>query len=350
MRMQVSFPQTRYQGSKLKLLNWFHPIFRKIDFDTALDAFGGTGAVSYMLKIMGKEITYNDLLTSNWYIGKALIENNSKKLDPSKIESLFHRKNGYNYRTTIQDQFKGIYYTNAEDKLLDIVVQNISYLEDQYEKSLAFFVLFQACIQKRPFNLFHRKNLYLRLNNVKRSFGNKKTWDTPFLELMLRALKEGNQAIYDNSRVNKAINFAIQDVPIPDEGYDLVYLDPPYISLKGVGVDYRDYYHFLEGICDYDKWEDLIDRDSKHKRLKLIKNDWNDPKQILKAFEESISKFQDSKLVISYRDPGIPSIEALKNILFNYKEDVSLFIKDYKYALTSKEKKVKEVLIFADNP
>jgi adenine-specific DNA methylase len=348
MNMHIPFPQTRYQGSKLKLLNWFQPIFRKIDFDTVLDAFGGTGAVSYMFKIMGKKTTFNDLLRSNWYIGKALIENNHIKLKPSKIESLYTTKNGYNYRTTIQDHFKDIYYTDDENILLDVVVQNIYNLKDQNEKALSFFALFQACIQKRPFNLFHRKNLYLRLNNVKRSFGNKKTWDTSFQELMLRAIKQGNKAIFDNSRSNEALNYSVLDISIPDEGYDLVYLDPPYLSPKGLGVDYRDYYHFLEGMCNYDRWEDLIDFSSKHRRLKLINNEWNDPKHFLKAVEKSISKFQESKLVFSYRDPGLPSINALKDVLLSYKKEISIYVKDYKYALTSKEKRVKEILLICE--
>ncbi|MFW9906925.1 MAG: DNA adenine methylase [Candidatus Thorarchaeota archaeon] len=346
--MQIPFPQTRYQGSKLKLLDWFQPIFQKIDFDSALDAFGGTGAVSYMFKRMGKEITYNDLLTSNWYIGKALIENNQMKIDSSKIRSLLKIKNGYNYHTIIQDYFKDIYYTDEENKLLDIVVQNISHLEDQYEKAFYYYALFQACIQKRPFNLFHRKNLYLRLNTVQRSFGNKKTWDTPFQDLMIRALKEGNQAIFDNTRNNKAINFSILDITLPDEGYDLVYFDPPYISPSGIGVDYRDFYHFLEGICNYNRWEDLIDLNSKHKRLKVVENEWNDPKQNFKAFEKTISKFQDSKLVISYRDPGMPGIGVLRNLLLSYKNNVSLFVKKYKYVLTSKKKNVREVLLVSE--
>ena len=346
--MQIPFPQTRYQGSKLKLLNWFHPIFQKIDFDTVLDAFGGTGAVSYLFKRMGKKVTYNDLLISNCYIGKALIENNNYKLDPLRIHQLFGRKNGFDYRTIIQDQYKDIYYTDEENKLLDIIVQNISTLENHFEKSLCFFALFQACIQKRPFNLFHRKNLYLRLNKVKRSFGNKKTWDTPFLELMLRAVLEGNKAIFDNSEINTAVNYSILDIPIPDEGFDLVYLDPPYISLTGIGVDYRDFYHFLEGICNYDQWENLIDLESKHKRLKLIENTWNDPKRIIKAFEKAIAKFQDSKLAISYRDPGIPSIQSLKDLILSYKKKTHLHVKDYKYALTSKEKRVKEILFYSE--
>ena len=37
------FPSTRYQGSKLKLLDWIWANIRDLPFDTALDAFGGNG-------------------------------------------------------------------------------------------------------------------------------------------------------------------------------------------------------------------------------------------------------------------------------------------------------------------
>ncbi|MFX1282871.1 MAG: DNA adenine methylase [Promethearchaeota archaeon] len=347
--MQVLFPQTRYQGSKLKLLDWFQPIFHNIEFDTVLDAFGGTSAVSHMFKRMGKEVTYNDILTSNWYIGKALIENNSTKFDLLKVRSLFEKKKGFSYLTTIQDQFQDIYYIDKENELLDIVVQNIFRLENQFEKAICFFALFQACIQKRPFNLFHRKNLYLRLNKVERSFGNKKTWDTPFEQLFLKAIKEGNHAVFDNQRVNKAFNYPILDLPLPDEGYDLVYLDPPYVSSQGIGIDYRDFYHFLEGICNYDCWESMIDYESKHRRLKIIHNGWTSPKKVLQEFEKTIEKFRDYKMIISYRDPGIPDIDTIKKILLSYKKNIIVQTKDYKYALTSTKKTVKEVIFLSKN-
>lgn len=346
--MKLNFPQTRYQGSKLKLIDWFAHIFQEIKFETVLDAFGGTGAVSYLFKKMSKEITYNDLLSSNWYIGKALIENNSTKFDLSKVGSIFNRKNGFDYSTIIRDQFQDIYYTNEENIFLDITVQNILQLKDLYEKSLCLFALFQACIQKRPFNLFHRKNLYLRVSNVKRSFGNKKTWDTPFPELIIRALKEGNQAVFNNNMFNKALNYPILEIPIPDDGFDLVYLDPPYISYQGVGVDYRDFYHFLEGICSYDNWEEMIDYKSKHRRLKRIPNKWIDPKHISKSFEKAIAKFHDSKMVISYRDPGTPSVETLEKIMLSYKKNVRIHTRDYKYVLASKQNSVKEVVFVSE--
>jgi len=33
--------------------------------------------------------------------------------------------------------------------------------------------------------------------------------------------------------------------------YDLAYIDPPYISAQGVGVDYLEFYHFLEGLVGW---------------------------------------------------------------------------------------------------
>ncbi|MFX0060571.1 MAG: DNA adenine methylase [Candidatus Hermodarchaeota archaeon] len=345
--MSIPFPQTRYQGSKLKLINWYLPIFHQIRFETVLDGFGGTGAVSHMFKRMGKKVTYNDYLISNWYIGKALIENSSIKLDLAGIPDLFEQKNHITYQTVIQDTFQDIYFTDEENHLLDILVQNIQQLENEYKKALAYFALFQACIQKRPFNLFHRKNLYIRFNDVERSFGNKKTWDTPFLVLFLRALKEANKSVFDNNQKNVAMNYSVFDIKIPEEGYDLVYLDPPYISPKGVGVDYRDFYHFLEGICMYGKWKSMLDYRSKHRRLIHDKSPWTNPNQISEAFEKTVKKFQDSKIVISYRNPGLPTLESLISILLSYKKEVNVEEKDYKYVLTSRRKRVKEILIIA---
>ncbi|MFX0173497.1 MAG: DNA adenine methylase [Candidatus Hodarchaeota archaeon] len=345
--LDIPFPKTRYQGSKLRLLNWLFPIFHELNFDTVLDAFGGTAVVSHLFKRMGKKVSYNDILISNWYIGKGLIENNSIYFDLNQVPELFKKIKGYSYSSVIQDQFRGIYYIDEENKLLDTVVQNIFRIENQYEKSLCFFALFQACLQKRPFNLFHRRNLNLRMNNVRRSFGNLKTWNTPFLELFQRAMIEANRAIFDNCRTNVAMNYCIFKIPIPDDGYDLVYLDPPYISEKGVGVDYYSFYHFLEGIIHYYEWERMIDYDSKHRRLKTVPNQWSTVGENLQAFEKVITKFQDSIIVISYREPGTPSIEELEDILLSYKASVNVYKKNYKYALTKKHQTVNEILLVA---
>lgn len=337
------FPSTRYQGSKFKLTQWIFDETSHLNFNTVLDAFGGTGSVSYMYKKMGKQVTYNDILKFNYLFGKALIENNGIKLTNKNINFILNQHDNISYKTTIQDNFKDTYFTDAENKWLDMVIANISNLDNEYEFAIAFFALCQSCIIKRPYNLFHRKNLYMRTSNVKRSFGNKKTWDTPFEEWFLKFVNEANNSIFDNGELNISLNKNAMDIE-DQNNFDLVYIDTPYISNKGSTVDYYAFYHFLEGLLLYDDWENNIDYNSKHHRLIPKKNVWNDKKAITNEFDNLINKYQDSTLVISYRSDGIPSQSQLTEIIEQYKEKV--IVKrygNYKYAL-SKNKKSEELL------
>ena len=53
-----SAPSTRYQGSKRRILPWLCKNIKDLEFDTVLDGFGGTGSVSYLFKLMGKQVTF----------------------------------------------------------------------------------------------------------------------------------------------------------------------------------------------------------------------------------------------------------------------------------------------------
>ncbi len=64
------FPTTRYQGSKRKILPWIYGHLKPLRFHTAIDVFGGTASVSYLLKKMGKQVTFNDSLRCNYLMGK----------------------------------------------------------------------------------------------------------------------------------------------------------------------------------------------------------------------------------------------------------------------------------------
>jgi len=197
------FPSTRYQGSKLKIVNWIWENIKDLEFHTALDAFGGTGCVAYMLKQKGKQISYNDILKFNWFIALALIENDSVTLSSDDIDFLVTKHKEIKYPTFVYDTFKDIYFTDEENQWIDIVVTNIGQLKNLYKKALAYYSLFQSCIIKRPFNLFHRKNLYLRFSDVERNFGNKTTWDTPFEAHFRKFIAEVNQAVFYNGWQNK---------------------------------------------------------------------------------------------------------------------------------------------------
>ena len=327
------FPSTRFQGSKLKIVDWIWEAVKDLDFDTTLDAFGGTGSVGYMLKCKGKGVTYNDILKFNWYIGTALIENNEVKLSEGDVEFLLKKHKQVKYPTFIYDTFKDIYFTDKENRWIDMVAMNVELLDDLYKKALAYFSLCQACIIKRPFNLFHRKNLYLRFSDVERNFGNKTTWDTPFEVHFRQFVAEANQAVFCNGRQNKALNLDVFDI----EGrFDLMYIDTPYISQKGVGVDYFGFYHFLEGLVNYHKWSEMIDYKTKHKRLKGNGSVWINKDKIIPAFDRLFAKFKNSIMVISYRSDGIPSIGELIHLLKKYKADVrELRRKNYKYVLST---------------
>ena len=206
--LTAEFPSTRYQGSKVKLVDWIWTQIGDLDFTTCLDAFGGTGAVAYRLKQAGKQVTYNDWLKFNYYFGLVLIENDQTHLDSDEVNWLLGKYNSQiTYPRLIRDNFHDIYFTDEENAWLDQTITNIRQLTDPYKFALAFFALAQACIIKRPYNLFHRKNLYIRQAEVERSFGNKTTWDKPFEEWFRTFATEANQAVFDKAQKTTVFPF-----------------------------------------------------------------------------------------------------------------------------------------------
>ncbi|MEO8611765.1 MAG: DNA adenine methylase [Chloroflexota bacterium] len=314
-----------------------------LKFDTVLDVFGGTGAISHLFKRMGKQVTYNDYLVFNHIIGMALIENSHVTLTREDMGWLLDLNLPGVYPDFIERTFSGVYFTDEENQWLDRIIYQIDHcLNNPYKQAVARFALFQACIIKRPYNLFHRANLYMRLAKVERSFGNKSTWDTPFETHFRAFVQQANLGVFDNRRANRALNCNALETPI---GADLVYIDPPYLNGKGVGVDYHGFYHFLEGLSDYPNWPLRIDYTSKHKRLLPRFSPWNSAATIFEAFEHLIARHQNSILVISYRDDGIPSKKQLIDIVGGYKKTIREAEKTQKYALSLRDSK--ELLLIA---
>ena len=333
------FPSTRYQGSKRKLLPWIYENIKELEFESALDIFGGTGVVSYLFKKMGKSVTYNDYLKCNAHIGEAIIENDVVMLSGDDLRFLFDFKESQS-KTSVEDTFKGIYYTDEENRWIDCLVENINRFDNIYsglvlrhKKAIAYYALFQSCIIKRPFNLFHRNNLYLRTAEVSRSFGNKKVWDRPFEVLFRRFTEEANDLVFSNGKTNRVLNqnaFEIEDV-----NCDLVYIDPPYFSKTRTPIvsDYRRMYHFLEGIARYDSWLDLIDYDSSNLRLKDNHNHCSTERGLVDALDKLFSRFANSIIVFSYKSPGVPTEEELVCLISKYKSNISVERRPYFYAL-----------------
>jgi len=337
-------PKTRYQGSKRKLAGWIGDCLSGESFDTVLDAFGGTGAVAFELKRRGKTVTYNDILKFNHQIGLALVENATERLSAGDIDTMVQPSPDRDYDNTIERVFGDIYFTDAENRWIDIVAQNIRRQGHPLRRAIGFYALFQASLIKRPYNLFHRRNLYMRTANVARSFGNKVTWDRPFDVYFHRFVAEANAAVFDNGRPCRATRCDALQI----EGhFDLVYIDTPYVSARGASVKYREFYHFLEGLVDYDTWVDRIDWDSKHRRLRPVPDVWSSARTLPGAMEQLLERFAESILVVSYRRDGVPSIEELERMLRRIKGNVRVVHQDgYQYALST-NKRSGEVLLIA---
>jgi adenine-specific DNA methylase len=120
------------------------------------------------------------------------------------------------------------------------------------------------------------------------------------------------------------------------------------MNKNGLGPDYYDFYHFLEGLADYDNWPYRLDRRKKH--LPLVAAEkcvWLNTKRVLEAFGTLFEKFPKSILVVSYRSDGIPTPEQLIELLRKQGRSVENFSnRDYKYVLSSNGGS-KEALIVA---
>lgn len=339
-------PSTRFQGSKLKLLDWIWEHLRAIPFQTCLDAFGGSGCVSHFLKGKGKSVTFNDALVSSHLNGVALIENQDVRLDDPDIEHVLHRQAGAVYDDLVSRTFDGIYFTPLENAWLDVAAQNIPRLGDRFKRAIAWYALFQSAMAKRPYNLFHRRNLYMRFAAVARTFGNKVTWDKPFEDHFRQFAAAANDAVFRGSRC-RSIN---QDAMNVTGEFDLVYIDPPYLNRHGIGVDYHGFYHFLEGLTDYQNWAGRIDFTSRHRRLQPIRSPWMSRATIHQAFSDLFSRFRGSILAVSYRSDGIPSLEELTAMLKRFKPNVAIHTlqRGYKYALSTNAVSSEALLIGRD--
>jgi len=306
------FPSTRYQGSKRRLAAAIVAELRGIEYTTVLDAFGGTGAVAHAMKCLGKHVTYNDVLAFNHQVGIALIENDHTRVVPERTKSIATRRPGVEYDDFIERTFEGIYYSSEENRWLDVAVANIGAVGDRYERAILWHALFQAALAKRPYNLFHRGNLSMRTADVPRTFGNKATWERSFDEHFRRFAETANRAVVDGAGNCRAIRGDVMSVK---GSFDLVYLDPPYINARGVGVDYHHFYHFLEGLVDYPNWRERIDDRYKHRPLVRQPQPWADRNQVHSAFRTLFDRFRESTLVVSYRSDGIPTPAEIESML-----------------------------------
>lgn len=338
-----SIPKTRYYGSKKRILYWIYDLVKEISFNNVLDGFGGTCSASLLFKAMDKKVFYCDALESNTISAKAILCNNNPFQDINYGYDFISKINpvdGFVAKT-----FKDKYFTDYENSWIDGAIKNINELTSDDEKNIFLYCLFQSCLMKRPFNLFHRANLNLRTNeNIVRKFGNLTTWNREFSELMIQNLRSIFETKW-RSRHEPTI-YNSSDIFDISPGYDLVYLDPPYVDMSGKCEDYLRRYHFLEGLSDVSTWEKKINKNTNN--LRFYDNekirDWNDKTKNKDMLYNLVDKHKKSIIALSYISDANPCQEDILKFFKSKFKYVQLSSHKLSHALSA-NKKVEIVVI-----
>ena len=333
------FPKTRYYGSKRRLLGWIYSKLKNLKFETVLDAFGGTASVSQLFCAMQKKVYYHDAFNFNFDVATTLLSPDVALTKTELIKCLSDIKP---LNSLISLDFKGVFYTDDENAWLDgfMTEINSSDLSNQVS-SLLRYLVYQACLKKRPFNLFHRANLNLRTNrNVKRSFGNSTTWENSFVNHMIQTYDEllySRTQIYPEATVLPANNA----IEIPN-GFDLVYLDPPYVSLdrQNNSDDYWKKYHFLEGLSSYKNWEEKIDPKSIIRMMPTPQHFlvWSRNATFKEALFDLISLHSSSIVILSYVKNAYPSENDIREYFESLFSEVYIHSIEHSHALSNSPK------------
>src|SRR5690606_36245254 len=105
--------------------------------------------------------------------------------------------------------------------------------------SLALAAIVSSSLKARPRGVF--TYVGRRYDDGRRDL--RLSLDQQFREAVAR----WNAAVFDNGRINRALNLDVFSIK---ESFDLVYLDPPYVSPRSDN-EYTRRYHFVEGLMSY---------------------------------------------------------------------------------------------------
>jgi DNA adenine methylase len=321
------FPSSRYMGSKAALRDFIWNSVKGLKFHTVLDAFSGTGTIAYLFKQKGKQVYANDFLALSYNIANATIENGSQILLPEDIDFILARR--IEHPHFIEENFRGLYFTDEENNLLDRVSANIRDLECEYKQSLALSSITRACLKKRPRGIF-------TYTGFDRYLDGRNDLKLTLEEHIRRAAQEFNSAVFDNGQANKAFWTDVFDLDSPQA--DLVYLDPPYVSLRSDN-DYSRRYHFIEGLARY--WEGLqILHHTSTKKFARLRSRFDSKKTVYDAFANLFKRYRDSILVVSYSTNCLPTKEEMIELMRSVKKEVWVESFTHRYSFGTHNHKV----------
>lgn len=312
----AGFPRLRYMGSKYRLVPYLAELFGELGGASALDAFSGSGVVSYTLKSMGYAVTSNDFLSFPTVIADAAVANDTVTLMAEDIARITGP--AADGRDFIQTTFDGLYFTPEDRAFLDSAWSHIDLLRGS-KRSLAISSLVLAAARKQPRGVFTFTDL--RYDDGRRDLR------LPLREHFAETAVEYNSVVFDGDQPCRAVQSDIFD--IDPGGYDIVYLDPPYAPPKDDNC-YIKRYHFLEGLSVYWRGQEIMQNTLTKKLVKRF-TPFSYKRTIVDAIRDTFKRFGGSTIVLSYSSNAVPDARTIENLLREVKDDVEVREIDHRY-------------------
>jgi adenine-specific DNA-methyltransferase len=313
----AAFPRVRYMGSKYKVIPALVDVFSSLSFDTALDAFSGSGVVGYALKAMGKTVTTNDFLNFPTTIARATVENADTHLDEADVARILSP--APNAPHFIRRTFNGLYFPSDDLDFLDAAWAHVDLLPP-YKRDLALAALCLAAARKQPRGVFTVTDF--RYDDGRRHLR------ASLRDLFCEAVTQYNAVVFDNERPNHALCGDVFDVD--PNGLDLVYLDPPYAPPRDDN-DYIKRYHFLEGLSLYWRGQRIMEN-TITKKLEKRYTPFGSKRTIVDALRRTFHHFRQSTIVLSYSSNSVPDRDEIYRLLAEEKSHVDVIAIPHRYS------------------
>jgi adenine-specific DNA-methyltransferase len=331
-----AFPRLRYMGSKYRLVPHLAAVFTELGGSTALDAFSGSGVVSYLLKALGYQVTANDFLTFPSVIAHATVVNQDTRLGRDDIERICGPAT--DDRDFILRTFRGRFFTDADLAFLDSAWSHIDAMTG-HKRALAIAALVLSAARRQPRGVFTfcgpryddgRRDLRLSLRE----------------HFALRA-GEYNGVVFDSGQPCAAV---CGDVfGLPPAAHDVVYLDPPYAPPRDDNC-YIKRYHFLEGLSVYWRGQQILENTRTRKLAKRY-TPFSYARTATEALRETFRQFSESAIVLSYSSNAVPDAATIETLLREVKDDVDVRLVDHTYSFgthsAARRRAVSEYLFIA---
>ena len=309
------FPRVRWMGSRHQLLPHLAQAFADIapaaGPGSALDAFSGSGVVSYLLKHQGWSVHSNDYLGFPGVVASAGVVNHDTVLSGDDVERILGP--AADERDFVRRTFTGVYFTPDDLAFLDSAWSHIDTMSGG-GRAVAIAALCLAAARKQPRGVFTLTGDLSRYDDGRRDLR------LSLREHFVERVADYNAAVFAGPRECTVSSLEVGE--LPQRRHDLVYLDPPYAP-PADDNDYTKRFHFLEGLSRY--WVgDTIMWDTKSRKLPKRVTKYSSRRTIEEAFREVFKQFHDSPLVLSYSSNALPDLETLVRLLREVKDEVEV--------------------------